>query len=971
MKKSLFILFLFAFLQTYSQQYSYRHYTIFDGLPQNQITDLYLDDDHFLWIGTKGGICRFDGEDFVHYTSSGSANNHVRGIFSVKDTLYYYTSRDLFQMQDGAFKKIFTSEKESIMYIFWAQEENGFIVNTNHAVSYFRNGPVEELYRDDEHELRIFGFISKEKFLLWLENVKLYKVDTLGVELIRDSVHLYNDIFRQNNKDVYFGVNLSFPDTLFRYNSKEETSDIVFISEKESITNCYILDKDIIAGTQIQNWFRLNDSLRIIDADSLPDAGIRGLVEYNNTLFIGTEVGLFVRNSAAFVNYTYRDNIPKQLWSVFEDSHNDIILASFFGKLLRIKENKVEGEIPLNIRDYSFQYPYSFYMGGLALKNGKWAIPMSVGLFYGNASEQRLISDRPDSFCSFCTYEDTLSNLLYLGSPNGVYIFDIAKEMLVKNIQTDGVNVLDIAKDKYGRLWFCTSKKVFLYEGDTLNGIYKKQEELHQPFVSCCPDAKGNMWLANKKGLYLYNYDSLQKVWDGSFTFINNYKKTHIIAGNTFGVLYLNLDDFYAGEKDFAYFFDRFNGFIGKECGQNGSCVDSQNNVWIPTSESVVKFMPEKIYIDTIPPKTYISSMDVSGRNLNWAERDKYPINSDSIYKLQWDKNNIKIYFHSIKYHCPERVKYRYRLLGYSENWSEVAENEALFTNLEPGHYTFELIAANEYGYWSASPTRMQLEIVPAFWQMLVFKIAFVLIAGGLLFFALYLYFRRKQRNEKQRQKAEQQLVQVQLNSLNSQLDPHFVFNALSAISVEVLTNNTQQAYDYFVKATRLFRSSLVDRESVTRTLEKEIQVVEGYLELQQLRFGDRVKYQLHIDKNVDDQIVVPKLSIQVFVENAVKHGLEAKPDGGHVNISIAKHNAVLYIEIEDNGIGRKASSQRRKRSSTGLGLKSFRHFFEILNKVNTQKAGFFIEDLFDAEGEPKGTKVRVEIPLDYRFSVD
>ncbi len=161
MKKSLFILFLFAFLQTYSQQYSYRHYTIFDGLPQNQITDLHIDHDHFLWIGTKGGICRFDGEDFVHYTSSGSANNHVKGIFSVKDTLYYYSSRDLFQMQDGAFKKIFTSEKESIRYIFWAQEENGFIVNTDHAVSYFRNGQVEELIRDDEHEIKILGFISK------------------------------------------------------------------------------------------------------------------------------------------------------------------------------------------------------------------------------------------------------------------------------------------------------------------------------------------------------------------------------------------------------------------------------------------------------------------------------------------------------------------------------------------------------------------------------------------------------------------------------------------------------------------------------------------------------------------------------------------------------------------------------------------------------------------------------------------
>ena len=98
----------------------------------------------------------------------------------------------------------------------------------------------------------------------------------------------------------------------------------------------------------------------------------------------------------------------------------------------------------------------------------------------------------------------------------------------------------------------------------------------------------------------------LFKVFDECFFFLKQYKNQYIIAGGVKGFYFIDIEKFYAKSPDYARFFDRFNGFIGIECGQNGSCIDNKGHIWIPTSDKVVEFMPEKFKLNNNPPQTHI-----------------------------------------------------------------------------------------------------------------------------------------------------------------------------------------------------------------------------------------------------------------------------------------------------------------------------------------------------------------------------
>ncbi len=977
MKKPFTLLFVLFALVSLAQQYSYRQYTIFDGLPQNQVTDLHIDPDGYLWIGTKGGICRFDGENFVDFTNRESSNTNIRGIFNQSDSLYYFTSGILYCKRGEDFQEVFCAgDGQTIDSITPLDGAKGFVVNTLHDIYRWNYGDSAMLYSAPDNRLYLWKYISDNKYIFKKQN------DVLGK---RNDVFMYekgekktlpkeHNGFRLANLSddiVIYKMDTLLSDSVFYFDINRDTSVFVFTHDKDYVSRAFVLQNKKIAFILNEySWFITDSLYQIIDRDILSGNGISDIVEHNNNLFLATEQGLFVRNSAAFLNYTEKGNIPGYVWSIVEDRDTNIVLAGFYGDLTILDENNCLRNVDFSFNDIPYLILPSFYMDGFVRKNGDWVIPMACGVFYGNEARQRFFTCS-DQLCAtpFCTWEDEKKDLLFAGTNYGVYIFQLPEGKILRNIQTDEINVLDIAEDKFGRLWFCTSRKVFLYEHDSLIRFYEQHPELKQAFVSCCRDARGNMWLGNKKGLHLYNYDRLQTVWDGSFTFINAYKDSHIIAGNTFGIVYLDLERFYAGDADFACYFDRFNGFIGREPGQNGTMVSSKGDVWVPTSESVVKFMPDRIYIDTVPPKAFVGSMELSDHELQWQPFLNEPIKMDSVYHLSWDKNNVRLNYHAIKYHCPERLQYRYRLLGYSESWSETAETEALFTNLNPGHYRFELMAANEHGYWSKKPAALNFYIVPAFWQTWWFKSLVILFAALGLFLGFLWYFRLKQKRAQEQRRVERQLVSVQLNSLNAQLDPHFVFNAISAIGAEVQQNNTERAYDYFVKATRLFRSSLVDKDQITRSLDKELAVVEGYLQLQQLRFGERIRYTIEVADDVDHNMIIPKMSVQVFVENAVKHGLENKLDGGFVHIRIANKDGCLHIRIVDNGVGLEESRKLQK-ESTGLGLKSFEQFFEILNKANSSKAEFTLNTLYNKNGQVEVTEAVLKIPLNYQYSM-
>lgn len=215
----------------------------------------------------------------------------------------------------------------------------------------------------------------------------------------------------------------------------------------------------------------------------------------------------------------------------------------------------------------------------------------------------------------------------------------------------------------------------------------------------------------------------------------------------------------------------------------------------------------------------------------------------------------------------------------------------------------------------------------------------------------------------------QNQISELQLKTINTQLDPHFMLNAFNAIASLLIKEKGEVAYNYFMKFSKLIKTNLVSAEEISRTIEEEISTVNNYLDIQQLRHKEKFTHTVNINDNVDTEWRIPKMTIQNYVENAVKHGFKHKESGGILNIDLQSQNNHVIIIVEDNGIGRIKAAEI-KSDSTGLGLELMNHYFDLLNKYNDVKIKQDIVDLYDKEGNPRGTKIQVEIPININYDI-
>jgi two-component sensor histidine kinase len=232
-----------------------------------------------------------------------------------------------------------------------------------------------------------------------------------------------------------------------------------------------------------------------------------------------------------------------------------------------------------------------------------------------------------------------------------------------------------------------------------------------------------------------------------------------------------------------------------------------------------------------------------------------------------------------------------------------------------------------------------------------------------LFLFFIILIRRINSRQIEQREKIKNRLLTLQLQGIKSQLDPHFTFNVLNGVSSMIYQENRDAAYDYMNKFTRLLRGMLNDAERIYRSLEEELTFVKTNLELEKLRFGKKFNYFIEMEEGLDMKVQVPKMVLQTFAENAVKHGITPCENGGTLKITAEKDQDYLKLTIEDNGIGRAQAAG--KSTSTGKGLKLTVEFYHLLNQLNKKPIRHQITDLYSESGEPAGTRVEVWVPFD------
>jgi signal transduction histidine kinase len=262
----------------------------------------------------------------------------------------------------------------------------------------------------------------------------------------------------------------------------------------------------------------------------------------------------------------------------------------------------------------------------------------------------------------------------------------------------------------------------------------------------------------------------------------------------------------------------------------------------------------------------------------------------------------------------------------------------------------------------------------------------FIILAGCLAIALITIYLLQKAAGQKQlrltaelaREKAEQQLKEaaftnkmndVTLSALRSQINPHFLFNCLNSIKLFTMENNNAAASEYLGKFSKLIRSMLDASRADMTTLAAELESLKLYIELEAMRFKDKLRYEIKVDKNVDaDFVEIPPLLIQPYIENAIWNGLMHKEEGGYVHLHVAQPTAeMLRITITDNGVGRARAAELKSKSAMphkSHGTRVTGERIALIKEKYGVEASVVITDLFDQQNQPAGTQVIITLPL-------
>ncbi len=247
-----------------------------------------------------------------------------------------------------------------------------------------------------------------------------------------------------------------------------------------------------------------------------------------------------------------------------------------------------------------------------------------------------------------------------------------------------------------------------------------------------------------------------------------------------------------------------------------------------------------------------------------------------------------------------------------------------------PLHFLFASIASSITlitgvigSVWAHNEVLTREQLIDLCYREIIWMLPWsVFIYSGIVavYYALD-YYRQYNERELRASKLEAELTRAQLDTLHTQLQPHFLFNTLNSISVLMRKGEIDTAQRMLNRLSELLRHVLAKGGTQVIPLETELEIVKGYLEIEQVRFGDRLQVQMQIDDS-SLKAQVPSFVLQTLVENAVRHGLAQKSGIGHIRVSTHKENGLLTLQVEDDGVGLATPSQSR---GEGVGLRSTR----------------------------------------------
>lgn len=390
---------------------------------------------------------------------------------------------------------------------------------------------------------------------------------------------------------------------------------------------------------------------------------------------------------------------------------------------------------------------------------------------------------------------------------------------------------------------------------------------------------------------------------------------------------------------------------INYSCGLYSDNVNDfdfrDNELWMVHSKGI------QVYnLNALTPFDYTPELKIE----NVLLHDTSGVAGLNLFSNTENSFKFELVVQNLKYQ--KEISYQFRLKGADNRWQENPFNDHViaYKSLSPGEYTFEAKATCRGN--ASAPVSYSFTIKAPFWQNWWFiTIVFLLILGAVV----YIYSRRLKRQRVDARRRDE-LNSSKLTAIQSQMNPHFIFNALNSIQDLVLKQDVENSYNYITKFANLVRSTLNFSDKDFIDFDSELKLIDLYLTLEKLRFKEDLQFS--INTNGIQGIAVPPMLIQPFIENALVHGLLHKDGLKRIEIDFQLSDQ-LVCTITDNGIGRKKSKEinlRQRKGHESFSENAIEKRFQILEENFGGDLGFSYEDL-ESNGEPCGTKVYIHIP--------
>jgi hypothetical protein len=389
------------------------------------------------------------------------------------------------------------------------------------------------------------------------------------------------------------------------------------------------------------------------------------------------------------------------------------------------------------------------------------------------------------------------------------------------------------------------------------------------------------------------------------------------------------------------------------------------DTVYVTTPVGIVRFPAQMPATNQNRPVVAITGL--------FRNREAVPLRKPA--RFGHDQNTIDIRYSVLSYRSQGAVQVYYRINEQAWLRADDAQRLISLPSLAPDDYVVQIRAVNEDGLASAKLVSVRFSIGRPFWQQWWFLALVGLSLAGLVYWLYRSRLNRQAREARlqaERNALAQELQQSRLTAIKSQMNPHFLFNALNTIQSYIYLNEKKQASTYLVKFSELTRLILDMSSGDTVALAEELKAIGLYLELEQMRFEDTLTYRLTVDDGLDpEQVRIPSMLIQPYIENAIKHGLMHKKTDRHLLVSFKKQPGFVEVEIDDDGVGRarageiaqhRATSAMRRHESFASAANQKR--LELLNDGQHARIGLEIIDKTDAAGQASGTKVILRIPI-------